>query len=71
MGANVKTRLPGSVWQVLVKPGDQVTAGEVLFILEVMKTEVPHAAPVAGRVDAVRVAEGDSVDADIIAVVLK
>lgn len=71
MGANVKTRLPGSVWQVLVKPGDQVTAGEVLFILEVMKTEVPHPAPVAGRVDAVRVAEGDSVDADIIAVVLK
>jgi biotin carboxyl carrier protein len=71
LAANVKTRLPGSVWQVLVKPGDQVTAGEVLFILEVMKTEVPHAAPVAGRVDAVRVAEGDSVDADVIAVVLK
>ncbi len=71
MGANVKTRLPGSVWQVLVKPGDQVTAGEVLFVLEVMKTEVPHPAPIAGRVDAVRVAEGDAVDADVIAVVLK
>ena len=71
MGANVKTRLPGSVWQVLVKPGDQVTAGAVLFVLEVMKTEVPHAAPIAGRVDAVRIAEGDSVDADVIAVVLK
>ena len=71
MGANVKTRLPGSVWQVLVKPGDQVTAGEVLFVLEVMKTEVPHPAPIAGKVDAVKVAEGDSVDADVIAVVLK
>jgi biotin carboxyl carrier protein len=71
VGANVKTRLPGSVWQVLVKPGDQVTAGEVLFVLEVMKTEVPHPAPIAGKVDAVKVAEGDSVDADVIAVVLK
>ena len=71
MGANVKTRVPGSVWQVLVKPGDQVTEGEVLFILEVMKTEVPHAAPVAGRVDAVRLAEGDSVEGDVIAIVLK
>ena len=71
MGTNVKTRLPGSVWQVLVKPGDQVTPGAVLFVLEVMKTEVPHVAPIAGRVDAVRVAEGDSVDADVIAVVLK
>jgi biotin carboxyl carrier protein len=71
LGANVKTRLPGSVWQVLVKPGDQVTAGEVLFVLEVMKTEVPHPAPIAGRVDAVKVAEGDSVEADVIAVILK
>jgi acetyl-CoA carboxylase biotin carboxyl carrier protein len=71
VGANVKTRLPGSVWQVLVKPGDQVTAGEVLFVLEVMKTEVPHPAPIAGRVDAVKVTEGDSVDADVVAVVLK
>jgi len=71
LGANVKTRLPGSVWQVLVKPGDQVTAGDVLFVLEVMKTEVPHPAPIAGRVDAVTVAEGDAVDADVVAVVLK
>jgi acetyl-CoA carboxylase biotin carboxyl carrier protein len=71
LAATVKTQLPGSVWQVLVKPGDQVPVGAVLFILEVMKTEVPHVAPVAGRVEAVRVAEGDSVDADVIAVVLK
>jgi len=71
LAATVKTQLPGSVWQVLVEPGDQVSVGAVLFILEVMKTEVPHVAPVAGTVEAVRVAEGDSVDADVIAVVLK
>ena len=30
----------GSVWKVLTKPGDQVEAGDTLFILEVMKMEV-------------------------------
>ena len=59
----VETTLPGSVWKVLVKPGDKVAAGETLFILEVMKTEVPHTAPAAGIVRAVRIAEGDAVDA--------
>lgn len=51
--------------------GDRVEAGGVLFILEVMKTEVPHHAPVAGVVAAVKIAEGESVDADVVAVVLE
>lgn len=68
---NVKTEVPGNVWRVLVKPGDRVEAGAVLFILEVMKTEVPHAAPSAGTIASVKIAEGDAVDADVVAVVLK
>jgi biotin carboxyl carrier protein len=52
----------GSVWQVLTKPGDRVEAGDTLFILEVMKMEVPYEAPVAGEVAAVHIAEGDSVE---------
>ena len=71
MAANVKTEVPGNVWQVLVAPGDRVEAGVVLFILEVMKTEVPHVAPIAGVVVAVRISEGESVEADVIAVVLE
>jgi acetyl-CoA carboxylase biotin carboxyl carrier protein len=59
----VETSLPGSVWKVLVHPGVQVAAGDPLFILEVMKTEVPHTAPVAGTVRAVYISEGDAVDA--------
>ena len=35
----------GSVWKVLTKPGQRVEAGEILFILEVMKMEVPYEAP--------------------------
>ena len=52
----------GSVWQVLTKPGDRVEVGDTLFILEVMKMEVPYEAPVAGEVAAVHIAEGDSVE---------
>jgi biotin carboxyl carrier protein len=63
MAVMVETSLPGSVWKVLVHPGVQVAAGDPLFILEVMKTEVPHTAPVAGTVRAVYIFEGDAVDA--------
>ena len=71
MATNVKTEVPGNVWQVLVKPGDSVDTGTVLFILEVMKTEVPHAAPAAGTIHEVKIAEGDAVEADVVAVVIR
>jgi len=54
----VKTITAGNVWKVLVKPGDVVKAGDVLFIMEVMKMEVAHAASVAGTIAAVHVTEG-------------
>jgi len=58
----------GSVWKVLTKPGERVEAGDTLFILEVMKMEVPYEAPAAGEVIAVHIAEGDSVEEDQLAV---
>lgn len=62
-------QVPGNVWKVLVKPGDAVKTGDTLFILEVMKTEVPHVAPCDGTVQAVHIAEGqEGVDAGIVAV---
>lgn len=70
MAATVKTEVPGNVWQVLVEPGDEVAAGTVLFILEVMKTEVPHFAPSAGVVKAVKIVKDTAVDADVVAVVI-
>jgi biotin carboxyl carrier protein len=69
MAENVETMVPGNVWKVLVKPGDKVKAGDVLFILEVMKTEVPHAAGADGTVKAVHVSEGqEGIDAGLLAV---
>ena len=54
MAEKIETMVPGNVWKVLVKAGDKVAAGDVLFILEVMKTEVPHNAGEAGTVKASR-----------------
>ena len=58
----------GSVWKVLTKPGQRVEAGEILFILEVMKMEVPYEAPISGEVLAVHISEGDAVEEDQLAV---
>lgn len=69
MKEEVIVQVPGNVWKVLVKPGDQVKPDDVLFILEVMKTEVAHVAASAGTVKAVYITEGqEGVDAGIVAV---
>ncbi|MBV8462259.1 MAG: hypothetical protein JO368_03125 [Acidimicrobiales bacterium] len=53
----------GGVVRVLVAPGDRVTAGDVLVVLEAMKMEHAVHAPVSGRVAEVDVAVGDQVEA--------
>ncbi len=69
MAHEVTLQTAGNMWKVLVKPGDQVKAGDTLFIMEVMKMEVPHEAPADGTVKAVNIAEGDEgLDAGTVAV---
>jgi acetyl-CoA carboxylase biotin carboxyl carrier protein len=58
----------GSVWKLLVAEGDTVQEGQTLFILEVMKMEVPYEAPVSGTISRVLIAEGDSVSEDDLAI---
>ena len=71
MPQQVETQVPGNVWKVLVKPGDKVKSGDVLFVLEVMKTEVAHNAEADGTVTVVNIAEGqEGVDAGVVAVVI-
>ena len=68
MAEEILTQAPGNVWKVLVKEGDSVKAGDTLFILEVMKTEVPHDAESDGTVTKLHIKEEDAVDVGQLAV---
>ncbi|MCD1259358.1 carboxyltransferase domain-containing protein [Paenibacillus athensensis] len=61
--AAVRSIMPGSVWQVLVSPGQTVRKGDKLAILESMKMEFPQHAPCDGIVLTVCVQPGDQVHA--------
>ena len=69
MAQQIHTDVSGSVWKVLVKPGDKVKAGDILFILEVMKTEVPFEADADGEIVAVHISEDSGmIEEDTLAV---
>lgn len=53
--------MPGSVFQMKVREGDQVQAGQVLLVMEAMKMENPITAPYNGTVTKVFVREGDNI----------
>jgi len=55
--------MPGKVIRVDAAPGDQVTAGQPLLVLEAMKMEHEIVAPAAGTLSALPVNVGDQVDA--------
>ena len=62
--------MPGSVVRVAVQPGQPVTAGEPVLVLEAMKMQHTVAAPYDGTVSEVAVAVGVQVAAgDVLAVV--
>lgn len=62
MATPIELETGGTVWKLLVREGDRVKAGETLFIMEVMKMEVPYEAPGEGQVEALAIAEGDVVE---------
>ncbi|CUW41809.1 Acetyl/propionyl-CoA carboxylase, alpha chain [Magnetospirillum sp. XM-1] len=53
--------MPGTVVQVLVKPGDAVAAGQPLIVVEAMKMEHAIKAPAEGVVAAIHFKVGDAV----------
>jgi urea carboxylase len=62
-GSLVSAHLPGSVWQVVVKEGDYINAGDKIIVLESMKMETVITAPVSGRVERILVSPGKIVEA--------
>jgi geranyl-CoA carboxylase alpha subunit len=59
----VRASMNGRVVATLVAVGDKVTLGQPLVMLEAMKMEHVHSAPMQGTVSALHVCEGDQVQA--------
>lgn len=59
----IESPVAGSVWQLLVKQGDEVSEGQTLAILESMKMEIEITAPHPGTVYAINRDEGNQVNA--------
>jgi pyruvate carboxylase subunit B len=59
---HVTTSMPSTIVEVKVKEGDMVNAGDPVLIAEAMKMEAEVQAPIAGKVIAVHIAKGDSVN---------
>ena len=72
MATEVKTTVPGNIWKVLGKDGDSVKKDDVLFIMEVMKTEVHHNSPVDGKVIQVNIHnDQEAVDPGTVAIIIE
>lgn len=61
---HVTTSMPGTIVEVLVKMGDTVKAGDPVLVTEAMKMETEVQAPISGKITAVHVKKGDSVNPD-------
>ena len=60
--ASVNAHITGTVWKIEVKVGDTVAEGQTVVILESMKMEMPVESTAAGRVTAILIKEGQSVE---------
>ncbi len=68
-GEEVKATLPGSVFKLLVKDGDNVKKDEIIMILEAMKMEIEIPSPTEGTIT-LKVAQGDTVENDQVLAVI-
>jgi biotin carboxyl carrier protein len=68
---SIVSPMPGRIVRVLVSEGDAVAAQQGLVVVEAMKMENELRAPHAGRVRAVKVVEGASVDGGAVLIVME
>ncbi|MEU2421632.1 5-oxoprolinase/urea amidolyase family protein [Streptomyces sp. NPDC007851] len=69
-GRLIEAEFAASVWQLNVRPGDEVTSGQALLALEAMKMESRVHAPMAGVVTEILARPGDQVEAGTALLVL-
>ncbi len=59
---HISAPMAGTVFKVLVSPGDALDFGQTIMILESMKMEVLIESDGSGTVKAIRVSEGQTVE---------
>ncbi|WP_028591237.1 urea carboxylase [Paenibacillus massiliensis] len=57
----MSSSMSGSVWKVLVEPGQKVQKGDTIIIEESMKMEFPQLAPTDGMIASIYVSPGDQI----------
>lgn len=67
---SITAPMPGKIIEVNVKPGQKVTKGQVLLIIEAMKMENEITTPISGTVQEVHVQPGTSVATGQLLVIL-
>lgn len=67
----IQAPMPGALVSLHVKPGDPVTRGQALLVMESMKMETTLVAPRDGVVEAVHYALAQSFDRDAVLVTLE
>jgi biotin carboxyl carrier protein len=60
---DLKAPMPGLVVKVLVEPGQEVTPGQPLVVLQAMKMENELSLPAGGKISKLGVTEGQTVEA--------
>ena len=68
---DIKSQIQAVVWKINVKIGDKVNEGQEIIILESMKMEIPIISYISGIVKSILVEEGDTIDEDQIAIIIK
>ncbi|MDO9529538.1 MAG: acetyl-CoA carboxylase biotin carboxyl carrier protein subunit [Syntrophales bacterium] len=71
MSEEILAPMPGNIWQILVKPGQEVKEDDELLVLEAMKMENPIFSPIDGVVKEINVKEKDAVDVDQLLMIIE
>ena len=58
----IQSTMAGTVFNIVVQVGDEITAGQTVMILESMKMEIPVEAETAGKVAKIETQIGDFVN---------
>ena len=67
----LRSPMPGSIVDVRFAVGDQVKKGDVVVVLEAMKTQQPFAAPFDGILEQMNVDNGNQVAEGVVLAIIK